>query len=109
MSSVTNVVLSFGILENRDARLREVNDYFDLTLLHPLGCVERGFFSPSPRSYAGGSKVLEHPTFIGAFNYLGPEDFVAHVKKVHWEYPENVQLFLCAQDEERYTERLHED
>ena len=95
MSYVTNVILSFSILENEEACLKEVNIYFPAQEL-PFKKLQ---------DYAG-SKFLEQPTFIGAFNYLGTEEFIEHVRKVHWKFPKLVQLFICDQEDEQYMERL---
>jgi hypothetical protein len=96
MSVVSNVILSFDAREGEEARLNEVNAYLGEGHTHFQGLED----------YAG-SKFLERPTFVGAFNYLGVERFIAHIREVKWQYPENVQLFICDQEDIVYIERLH--
>jgi hypothetical protein len=102
MSLVTNVILSFSILENASLRLDEVNKYFDD---RAQGMWERLFELPDD-AYSG-TKSLERPTCVGAFNYLNLwQGFLPHVANVNWDHPENVQVFVCDQDENSYTDRF---
>lgn len=95
MSYVTNVILCYSFLEDEEARLADVNAYFG----------ERPIRFKELTDYAG-SKNLERVVLVGAFNYLGVEPFVEHVRNVKWEEPQRVQLFICDQNEELFTERL---
>ena len=95
MSYVTNIVLSWSILED-DSKIEEVNTYFKYN--------QRGFVSCGddslPRGWYGGSKMLETPLFIGAFNYVGLEDLREHLRTITFEYPESVQLIIKDQDDD---------
>jgi len=100
MSLVTNVVLSFSIGEeqkNEDTFILvgAINDW----LVSQHG--QR--FGVDADRVAGGSKHLETPLYIAAFNYLFIEDFLRFVFSLPWEEPENVQVFIQGQDEDRFT------
>ena|ERR1043165_4583585 len=100
MSVVTNVVLTFSILEDDGHNddwaeiISSINKYFD-----EQG--RRGFIVvPREMDWYGGNKVLEAPLFVGAFNHLGLEDFIEHLKTIKWEYPEEVQLWVKEQEDD---------
>lgn len=98
MSTVTNVILAFSIMEedHEGILLARVNEYFSA---NELG---RGFV-PLASDSLGGTKALECPTFVGAFNCLGLLDFLAHLRTLPWLEPEFVQVFACRQDDECYA------
>ena len=95
MSYVTNVILNLG-LENYD-RLDDVNAFFDN---------QRGFVSLEhdslPAGWYGGNKSLEVELSVGAFNYLDLDGLVDHICGLGLGYPEDVQLLVCGQEEERF-------
>lgn len=91
MSLVTNCILSFSILDDTEERMKEVNSFFDCKPL--VSCDES-----LCRGWYGGTKMLETPIYIGAFNYLPRYDFLNHISTIDWEYPEDVQLLLQEQD-----------
>lgn len=109
MSLVTNVILSFDTLEDEAARLADVNE-----ALARNSTVSRGsrFFPRSECDHCdggvGGTKHLEHPTFIAAFNHLALAEFEAALRSIGWEHPEHVQLLVCGQEDELYREALAE-
>ena len=103
MSDVTNVILTFSILENAELRLRNVNQYFSSRWANETHTED--LFEVHDTAVAG-TKFLEHPTCIGAFNYLNADAFLKHVVNVPWEYPDKVQVFICDQDEDSYTDRF---
>lgn len=98
MSTVTNVVLSFSIVESiggtDDDVLKRINEFF--------GDNNKPGFVKLPLTSTGGSKAMERPTFVSAFNYFALEPFLAHLKSLPWERPESVQLFVCGQDDDHY-------
>ena len=101
MSYVANVILSFSICEDEGPRMAEVNSFFVREGQERLNGFNR---YPDPDCCLGGSKRLERPSFVAAFNYLPTKQFIEHVRNaVHWEFPEQVQLFICGQDDERYS------
>ena len=64
MSYVTNVILYIGILNDVDAKIKEVNAYFEDDSFNGLVSVED---EKLPNGWYGGSKYLECDLFIGAF------------------------------------------
>lgn len=120
MSTVTNAILTFSILENERSRMQEVQQFFG----DEMGFVSCDFSLPAhepefaaelqryatPRvlnlldPWYGGTKRLERSIQIGAFNYLDCDGLLQHVRtKVNWREPQNVQLMLCRQEEDRFT------
>lgn len=97
MSCVQNVILAFSILEDRRAMVGEVN-----RILAALGQV--GAFNLE-QDY-GGSKALERPTYLGAFNYLEVSAFVERPRALPWKEPSEVQVYVCDQHEDIYAERF---
>jgi len=95
MSLVTNCILSFSNLEEPE-RIEEVNSFFDCKPL--ISCADE-----SIRGWHGGTKHLETPIYIGAFNYLCNYDFFNHIRSIGWEYPEDLQLMLQEQDDDCFT------
>lgn len=97
MSCVTNVILTFSVLEDDEERIKDVNKFFEngTTI---VSCddnkLERGWY--------GGTKMLETNVCIGAYNYLPLESFKNHIKKIKWDYSEDVQLIVQEQDESRF-------
>ncbi len=98
MSYVSNVILSFSIMENCSKRVDDVESYFK-------NLETRGFVDISESSSAvyGGTKCLETPLLVGAFNYLNFEDFTSHLQAIQWESPEDVQLIVKDQEDERFS------
>lgn len=98
MSYVTNLILSFSVIENTLNRLKEINSYFE------EGC---GFVYVEdeilPRGWYGGTKYLEVELFIGAFNYLDEEELINHIKSINFEEPESVQLIIQRQYEDTFS------
>lgn len=99
MSVVTNLILFIPHSEHVCTRLAEVNAYFERDQIRPLVSVD----DPAlPRGWYGGSKMLEAFLFLGAFNHLDLRRFIDHLKSLPWECPENVQLIVREQDDERF-------
>ena len=92
MSLVTNCILSFCFAEEEQERIEEVNSFFDCKPL--TSCDDESL----QRGWYGGTKMLETPIYIGAFNYLCKYDFFNHIRSIDWEFPEDVQLLLQEQD-----------
>ncbi len=99
MSNVTNVILHIGILENRDQKIEEVNRYFQKDDIYPLVSVVD---EKLPRDWYGGSKRLECNLYLGAFNYLGLDEFLAHLRTIQWEEPESLQLIIKEQGDDKF-------
>jgi hypothetical protein len=111
LSHVTNIVLTFSILEDGDDRLDDLNRFFRYSEggdAHP----DDWYHSPSPlkmtssiHSCYGGTKALEAPVMLGAYNYLNVEALVRHMRTIPWREPKEVQLFAKGQDDDIFTER----
>jgi hypothetical protein len=99
MSKITTLVLAFSILEDDGAnedwaeRIAAVNKYFD----EQKRC---GLVVPRNDDWYGGGKVLTHPLFVGSFNMLGIDGFIAHLRTIPWKYPAEVQLWVCKEEDD---------
>lgn len=96
MSLVTNCILSFSISETEKERIEEVNSFFDCKPF--ISCADESL----PNGWYGGTKYLETPIYIGAFNYFNKVDFINHLVNIEWYYPEDVQLIIEEQDDARF-------
>jgi hypothetical protein len=105
MSEVTNLVLSLGIFDAHGAekydehgtKMAEVNRFFE-----PVQGLTDVDSSSLPRGWYGGSKMLEANLYVGAFNHLDLCRFITHLRSIKWEMPEQVQLFVKEQEDERF-------
>ena len=107
MSHVDNIILSFSIMEASVENdfgpdycvMARINGWL---LEHASG--QR--FGPDLgyhfASY-GGRKGLETPLYIAAFNYLPEDEFVAFLRTLPWREPENAQLLIKRQHEDRFV------
>jgi len=104
MSFVTNLILSFSILEDESSRVSEINLYENNGRGFELATAdfEREKNPSSNKAWYGGTKFLETPLYIGAYNGLDVEGLIKHLKIVNWEYPESVQLFLKEQESDKF-------
>ena len=98
MSSVTNLILHIGIIEDEDAKIKEVNAFFGERENPLVGLREQ----PLPRGWYGGSKYLECNIYVGAFNYLDLVRFLKHINSIQWDEPQDVQLFVKEQNDTRF-------
>ncbi|MEQ8531912.1 MAG: hypothetical protein RIB86_08670 [Imperialibacter sp.] len=106
MSKVTNLIISFSIGEDEAARVEEIN------MFHNNGrgfkIVSADFESVSDvdgkerKRWYGGSKCLETPLYIGAYNHLDIQGLEEHLNSIEWGEPENVQIFLKEQDSDKF-------
>ena len=101
MSCVCDTILKIGTLESEQERLIEVNSYFeDQKGFVLLDCDS---LPESAKHWYGGSKVFQTTIAIGAFNYLGVEEFKEHLKNnVRWEFPDEMQLIYCNEDDDNF-------
>ena len=104
MSVVTNLILSFSILEDERSRVSEINFFENNGRGFELATAdfERENNPSSNKTWYGGTKFLETPLYIGAYNHLDVEGLIEHLKIVNWEYPESVQLFLKEQESDKF-------
>ena len=62
----------------------------------------RGIGKENRKRWYGGTKMLETPLYVGAFNHLDLEGLIEHMKEVKWEEPENVQLIVKLQEADKF-------
>lgn len=84
MSHVTNILL-LTAREDHDARL-----------------IELGFQKVD--GYAGGNKSMESDVWAAAFNHFDLDVLMAELRDIQWEYPEEVQLLVKDEHDERFSE-----
>jgi protein associated with RNAse G/E len=97
MSVVTNLILHIGILEDEEDRIKDVNEFWE----DGIGLVSFDS-SDLPRGWYGGTKMLEANLYVGAFNYLDLDEFITHLEKIRWEYPEEVQVIVKEQEDDLF-------
>jgi hypothetical protein len=106
MSIVTNLILTFSIGEDESSRTEEVNNFSNQGRGFKLVSADFERISSSTpyevKTWYAGTKFLETPLFIGAYNHLDLSGLVRHLKSVRWEEPENVQLMLKTQDSNKF-------
>lgn len=97
MSVVTNAILHMSNMEREEDRLNDVNKFFP---------PETGFVDVDdpklPTGWYGGTKMLEAPLALGAFNHLDLEGLITHLKSIPWEEPQEVQLIVQEQEDEKF-------
>lgn len=94
MSVVTNLLLSFDILERESERIEEVQAF---PWRHGVG------LSDMTRGDHGGTKGFELPLWGGAFNYLDLTAFMEHLRtKVKWRHPDLVRVIVAEQDDDAF-------
>lgn len=97
MSDVTNILLSFDICEEEDDPgdvMGETSDYTMLTQINAWLAPRYGAFGVDADWIAGGTKHLEAPLYIAAFNHFDLDAFCAFLRTLPWLYPQHVQLFV---------------
>jgi hypothetical protein len=107
MSDVTNIILSFSVAEIESSRINEINTFANNGRGFNLVSADfeegRNFMGRENRNrWYGGSKMLETPLFVGAFNNLDINGLVEHLRSLNWEEPENVQLIVQEQHEYKF-------
>lgn len=102
MSVVTNCILHFSITEDEEDRISDINKFFDIQ-----GHKQKPFVDIDdkslPHGWYGGSRMSEAPLYYGAFNYLDVDALIAHIKRIRFEDPENVQLIIQGQEDARFS------
>ncbi len=103
MSYVTRIMLSFSIGEEsqKDA---DGDFWFPIMEKINIWLIEKrkGQFSENIGKFSGGDKEQETPIFVGAFDCLPIEEFLAFVFSQKWRGPENVQVFIQKKGEQRF-------
>lgn len=102
MSTVTNIILSFSIIED-DRDVDGENVYFFMDSINKwLSDNNFGSFGKEADS-PNTQKCLETPIFTAAFNYFDLGGFVAFINLLDWEERENVQIFVQEQEDDKFT------
>jgi hypothetical protein len=102
MSYVTNVLLSFSVME--DSYETDGEDIYSIMTLVNTWLMERGYgaFGQHVDHVSGGHKHLETPLFAAGFNMFDLGDFLDMLRTLPWKEPSNVQVFVQEQDEDKF-------
>ena len=100
MSIVTNVILTFSLEEEGNQEedfpaLNSVNAWIAGREYRRVELLERVADLP-------GRKRFEQVICVGCFNHLDVDAFKAAVANAPWQDPENVQLFVQEQEQDRF-------
>lgn len=98
MSQVTSIILKLPWDET--STIHDVNLYFDDAPLHKRGFVDC--------LVGDGDKVIQPAVWAGAFGSLDVESFLSWCRTIVWNNPEQVQIFICEEDEDNFRERFHQ-
>jgi len=98
VSVVTNILLMTGFLDETQP-VANINS--------ALACISAGSLKELS-SDVGGPKALESNLLAAAFNHLDIGNFISIVQCQPWENPENVQLLIQLQHEDRFTMYMFE-
>lgn len=102
MSKVTNLILAFSTIENKDDCIEAINNYKYRNLKMNLVSIDFSKDMDSGTVWYGGTKFMEANILLGAFNYFDIEDFRNYLRTIHWQSPELVQLIIKEQDDEKF-------
>ena len=102
MSVVTNLLLSFSVMEegldgwDRDgyALMTPINAW--------LTAHGYGAFGQDADQVSGGTKHLEVPLYVAAFNSFQLDEFLAMLRTLPWIEPACVQVFVQEEDEDTF-------
>lgn len=99
MSEVTNLILTCSLGEKEEFVLSQINK-FEINN-KPFKMISIND-KKLPSAWYGGTKYMECCIFMGAYNYLNLNEFIDHLKSIEWEDPEDVQLIVRNQNEDRF-------
>ena len=113
MSRVTNAIFAYDTSESMrhgdNWPIAVCNEFFNQVCEHAGGAVyHQPGFKPihdaiTRKCFYGGTKHFEAEAYVAALNYFDPIRFLEWCRdKVRWENPENVQLILKGEDDERF-------
>jgi hypothetical protein len=103
MSKVTNIILTISSSDDEIEKIQQVNSFVYRGLQMDLVSADYNKDMGTRTSWYGGTKFLEAGIYIGAFNHFPLTEFVDHLKKINWEYPESVQVIYRGQDDEKFS------
>ena len=98
MSMVTNVLLAIGI-GNSNRGIANINQELDNRYKQELRSIDEG----PGGNQVGGSKRLEVEVWAAALGGVPTETLLRLFGDAPWEDPDNVQLMVCEQEEDRFT------
>lgn len=96
MSHVTNALLAFSIMENQQ-ELQPLIYEATTRMFEDDGRQQWKELSHNYDAY-GGSKALETPLYVAAFNYYNRPKLLEELAKIPWEFPKEVQLIVKEQE-----------
>ena len=99
MSHVTDVIITCSVMdEDKTWSLNAMLETRD-------DLAESGAWLNRVDDKAAGSKAMQAAVLIGAFGYLDIDKFVEAVRAHPWYCPEDVQIFMKDEHEDKFTER----
>jgi len=98
MSKVTELILHIGVSEGIES-LEQIEKLEKDS--KPLNLVS---FESSklPKYWYGGNKVMSSNLYFGVFNHLNIQDLVGQLRRIKWEYPEDVQIVYKEQTDHKF-------
>jgi hypothetical protein len=102
MSNVTNLILTISDPDDEN-KIDQVNSFVYRGIQTDLVSADFNKNMAERTSWYGGTKFLEVGIYIGAFNHFPLTDFVKHLKKIDWQYPESIQLMVKGQDDVKFS------
>ncbi|MEL6559483.1 MAG: hypothetical protein AAFQ94_14935 [Bacteroidota bacterium] len=99
MSVVTNVIIAFSASENEAERLNDIHKFQYNNQPFRIVSVND---SKLQKGWYGGTKYLETNILIGAYNHLNLKDLIQHMSTIDWEEPEDVQVIVKEQNDDRF-------
>jgi len=94
MSYVTDIILISHYL--KQDTIDEINGWL-------IGYQRNGLYEVT--EHAGGSKAMQCEVHMGAFNYLGLEEFLEFIKTLPWEEKKQMQLLTKEKHDDKFTLR----
>lgn len=108
MSHVDNVLLSFSIIEDSTDHAEGPDTWPIMEAVNEWLATNAGGqqFGPDLGGFLegvyGGSKFLETPLFLAAFNYLPEDEFLAFLRALPWKEPSEVQFIVKRQHDDLF-------
>lgn len=90
MSNVTDIILVHHCGEEEYNQVACLNQY--------LTTHENGKKLYDVTDYGTNGKVMQHHVWIGAFNYLDRDSFMAEFRSLAWDFPDQVILTICEEE-----------
>ena len=94
MSVVTNVILSFSVLEN----IKVIDNQLIANEVNLISIDDEKL----PSGWYGGSKFMEANLYIGAVNGFDIKDYLWRLNKIDWECKGEVQFLVKGEDDDLF-------